>query len=59
MTDIITWASVAVIVIVFGLFSKEEWKLYNIKEALKQLLENDNILDAVKAHQHGKAWRKL
>lgn len=49
MTDIITWASVAVIVIVFGLFSKEEWKLYNIKEALKQLLENDNILDAVKS----------
>ncbi len=49
MTDIITWASVAVIVIVFGLFSKEEWKLYIIKEALKQLLENDNILDAVKS----------
>lgn len=49
MTDIITWASVAVIVIVFGFFSKEEWKLYNIKEALKQLLENDNILDAVKS----------
>lgn len=49
MTDIITWASVAVIVFVFGLFSKEEWKLYNIKEALKQLLENDDILDAVKS----------
>ena len=49
MTDIITWASVAVIVIVFVFFSIEEWKLYKIKEAFKQLLENDNILDALKS----------
>ena len=48
MTGFITWASVAVIVIVFGLFSNEELKLYRIKEALKQLLENDNVLDAIK-----------
>lgn len=49
MTDIITWVSVAVIVIVFLYFSYEERKLYKIKKTLKQLLENDNILDAVKS----------
>ncbi len=48
MTNIITWASVAVIIIAFGYFSKEEFKLYRINEALKQLLGNDDILDAVK-----------
>ena len=48
MSDITTWASAAVIIIVFLLFCKEEYKLYNIKEAIKKLLNNDNILDSLK-----------
>ena len=35
MSDFTTWASAAVIIIVFLLFCKEEYKLYNIKEAIK------------------------
>ena len=48
MSDITTWASAAAIIIVFLLFCKEEYKLYNIKEAIKKLLNNDNILDSLK-----------
>lgn len=48
MSDFTTWASVAVIIIVFLLFCKEEYKLYYIKEAIKKLLNNDNILDSLK-----------
>ena len=48
MSDFTTWASAAVIIIVFMLFCKEEYKLYNIKEAIKKLLNNDNILDSLK-----------
>mgnify|MGYP005888212485 FL=1 len=48
MSDFTTWASAAVIIIVFLLFCKEEYKLYNIKEAIKKLLNNDNILDSLK-----------
>lgn len=48
MSDLTTWASAAVIIIVFLLFCKEEYKLYNIKEAIKKLLNNDNILDSLK-----------
>lgn len=48
MSDFTTWASAAVIIIVFLLFCKEEIKLYNIKEAIKKLLNNDNILDSLK-----------
>lgn len=48
MSDFTTCASAAVIIIVFLLFCKEEYKLYNIKEAIKKLLNNDNILDSLK-----------
>lgn len=48
MSDFTTWASPAVIIIVFLLFCKEEYKLYYIKEAIKKLLNNDNILDSLK-----------
>ena len=48
MSDFTTWASAAVIIIIFLLFCKEEYKLYNIKEAIKKLLNNDNILDSLK-----------
>lgn len=48
MSDFTTWASAAAIIIVFLLFCKEEYKLYNIKEAIKKLLNNDNILDSLK-----------
>ncbi len=48
MSDFTTWASAAVIIIVFLLFCKEEYKLYYIKEAIKKLLNNDNILDSLK-----------
>lgn len=48
MSDFTTWASAAVIIIVFLLFCMEEYKLYNIKEAIKKLLNNDNILDSLK-----------
>ena len=43
MSDFTTWASAAVIIIIFLLFYKEEYKLYSIKEAIKRLLNNDNI----------------
>ena len=48
MSDFTTWASAAVIIIIFLLFYKEEYKLYSIKEAIKRLLNNDNILDSLK-----------
>lgn len=48
MSDFTTWASAAVIIIIFLLFCKEEYKLYSIKEAIKSLLNNDNILDSLK-----------
>ena len=48
MSDFTTWASAAAIIIVFLLFCKEEYKLYSIKEAIKRLLNNDNILDSLK-----------
>ena len=48
MSDFTTWASAAIIVIVFLLFCKEEYKLYTIKEAIKKFLKNDNILDSLK-----------
>lgn len=48
MSNFTTWASAAVIIIVFLLFCKEEYKLYNIKEAIKKLLNKDNILDSLK-----------
>lgn len=48
MTEIATWGSVAVIILVFLLFGREEGKLYRIKEAIKKLLESDNVLDSIK-----------
>ena len=48
MSDFVTWASAAIITIVFLVFCKEEYKLYRIKEAIKKLLVNDNILDSLK-----------
>lgn len=48
MSNIITWVAAAIIVGVFLLFSKEEYKLYKIKESLKKILENDNVLDSLK-----------
>lgn len=48
MTEIATWVSVAVIILVFLLFGREEGKLYRIKEAIKKLLESDNVLDSIK-----------
>lgn len=48
MSDFVTWASVAGIIIVFLLFCKEEYKLYDIKDTIKKLLKNDNILDSLK-----------
>ena len=48
MSELITWGSATVIIIVFLYFCKEEYKLSNIKETIKKLLENDNILDTIK-----------
>ena len=48
MTGIVTWASAAVIILVFFLFGWEEVKLYRIKEAIKKLLESNNVLDSIK-----------
>ena len=48
MTGIITWASAAVIILIFLLFGWEEVKLYRIKEAIKKLLGNDNVLESIK-----------
>ena len=48
MTGIITWASATVIILVFLLFGWEEVKLYRIKEAIKKLLERNNVLDSIK-----------
>lgn len=49
MTEYITWASVAVIILVFALFAWEEWKLYNIKEAIKKIASGEgDILESLK-----------
>ena len=49
MTEYITWASVAVIILVFALFAWEEWKLYNIKEAIKKMASGvGNITESLK-----------
>lgn len=49
MTSIITWAAVAIIILVFGLFALEEWKLYNIKEAIKKIAsDGEDILNSLK-----------
>ena len=48
MTEIVTWGSAAVIVIVFLLFGWEEIKLYRIKEVIKKLLDSDNVLNSIK-----------
>ena len=48
MTGIVTWASAMVIILVFLLFGWEEVKLYRIKEAIKKLLESNNVLDSIK-----------
>lgn len=48
MTEIVTWISAAAIVIVFLFFSMEEFKLYQIKEAIKKLLDSNNVLDSIK-----------
>ena len=48
MTGIVTWASAAVIILVFLLFGWEEVKLYRIKEAIKKLFESNNVLDSIK-----------
>ena len=48
MTGIVTWASAAVIVLVFLLFGWEEVKLYRIKEVIKKLLSSNNVLDSIK-----------
>ena len=48
MTEIATWALTTVIVFFFLLFGWEEVKLYRIKEAIKKLLESNNVLDSIK-----------
>lgn len=48
MSNFATWASVAVIILVFLLFCKEEYKLYNIKNAIKKHLDNDKVLVSLK-----------
>ena len=48
MTGIVTWASAAVIILVFLLFGWEEVKLYRIKEVIKKLLGSNNVLDSIK-----------
>ena len=47
MSDIITLASGAVIILVFLLFCFEERKLYSIKEILVKLVNSENILDSL------------
>lgn len=49
MTNLATWASAAVIIIVFLLYGWGEIKLYQIQKAIKNLLGSDNILDSIKA----------
>ncbi len=51
MTDIVTWASAAVIVLVFLVFSGEEIKLYRIKRAIRKLLGSDNVLASIKKNK--------
>lgn len=48
MSEFVTWASVAIIVMVFLYFCWEEIKLYRIKEGLNKLLNKDSILDSIR-----------
>ena len=48
MTEIATWALTTVIAFFFLLFGWQEVKLYRIKEAIKKLLESNNVLDSIK-----------
>lgn len=48
MTGAVTWASISVIVLVFLLFVREEFKLYCIQRVIKKLTEQDNILESMK-----------
>ena len=57
MSDIITLASGAVIILVFLLFCFEERKLYSIKEILVKLVNSD--LGFIKQFQDSFAWGKI
>lgn len=62
MSDIITLASGAIIILVFLLFCLEEKKLYSIKEILVKLVNSENILDSLKKSKIaslGKNMKKL
>ena len=48
MTEIATWALTTVIAFFFLLFGWQEVKLHQIKEAIKKLLESNNVLDSIK-----------
>lgn len=51
LTSIITLVSVSVIVLVFLLFLREEYKLYSIKEAIKKFSDANDILDSMKENK--------
>ena len=59
MSDIITLASGAVIILVFLLFCFEERKLYSIKEILVKLVNSEKYLGFIKQFQDSFAWGKI
>ena len=48
MSNIITYISIGIIIAVFLYFAKEEIKLFKLKETVRKLRNNDNILASLK-----------
>ena len=44
MSNIITYISIGIIIAVFLYFAKEEIKLFKLKETVRKLRNNENIL---------------
>ena len=48
MSNIITYISIGIIIAVFLYFANEEYKLFKLKETVRKLRNNDNILASLK-----------
>lgn len=48
MSDIVTYISIGIIIAVFLYFAKEEIKLFKLKETVRKLRNNENILASLK-----------
>ena len=58
MTNSVTCASVAVIIIVFLYFGMEELKLYRIKRVIKNLLDSNSVLASIKESKVAELGKK-